>query len=330
MEDSTPIGIIGAGITGLACAYVLSSKYQVIIVARDLPGDLGSKWASPWAGAVFHPQATNSPVLRKMQSDSFAFYEKLAKENSTCGVQMYPMTEYVDTEGFDKDPWYKSLMPDYRVVPSSELPPGIVFGVEYTSLAINPLIFLPWLESTLLGRGVKFIRKEISSPEEAKAITGSRLLINASGVGAKHLANDTSVHPIRGQTMFVKSDVEKLFMLEGTEYTYIIPRPLSGGVIIGGVKSERLDTDVDVSLKANILARVNRISKGAFKNVDLENVQDIVGFRPGRREGLRVERVGSVVHAYGAGGAGYIYSFGVAVRVWRLVEGGEKDLKGKL
>jgi len=42
------VGILGAGITGLATAYVLSSKYKVTIVARDLPGDLGLDWASPW------------------------------------------------------------------------------------------------------------------------------------------------------------------------------------------------------------------------------------------------------------------------------------------
>jgi glycine/D-amino acid oxidase-like deaminating enzyme len=46
MEE--PIGIIGAGITGLATAYVLSSNHKVTIIARDLPGDLGLNWASPW------------------------------------------------------------------------------------------------------------------------------------------------------------------------------------------------------------------------------------------------------------------------------------------
>lgn len=42
------VGILGAGITGLATAYVLSSDYKVTIVARNLPGDLGLDWASPW------------------------------------------------------------------------------------------------------------------------------------------------------------------------------------------------------------------------------------------------------------------------------------------
>lgn len=46
MDES--IIIVGAGITGLAAAHLLSPKYPISIVARDLPGDLGTNWASPW------------------------------------------------------------------------------------------------------------------------------------------------------------------------------------------------------------------------------------------------------------------------------------------
>jgi hypothetical protein len=88
---------------------------------------------------------------------------------------------------------------------------------------------------------------------------------------------------------------------------------------------------------------------GAFADVDLDTadgddrVKDIVGFRPGRQAGLRVEKevrdLGSkevegmkIVHAYGVGGGGYIYSFGVAKRVNALVEelGNQKTIKSRL
>ncbi|KAH8598941.1 hypothetical protein B0O99DRAFT_614590 [Bisporella sp. PMI_857] len=78
-------------------------------------------------------------------------------------------------------------------------------------------------------------------------------------------------------------------MKEGSEYTYVIPRAESGGVIIGGIKSDRLGAEVDVELKGDILARINRVTRGVFKDVDLDSVTDIVGFRPGRKSGLRVE-----------------------------------------
>lgn len=341
-----PIGVIGAGITGLATAYVLSSKYKVTVVARDLPGDLGRSWASPWsvasplaqtvppttdfvqksnsssrAGAVFHPQANSSKLQQEMQATCFKFYWSIAHRDPTSGVQVYAVTEYRDDQVDESFFWYKTLMPDYRLLASSELPQGVTIGAQYTSLAINPLVLLPWLKRQLEARGVKFIRAEVRSVDEARSLTKAKLIVNASGVGAKRLAGDEAVRPIRGQTMFVKTDFAQVVMRGGSEYTYVIPRMGSGGVVMGGVKSDRLDAEVDVELKSDILMRVNRITNDAFKDVDLASVTDIVAFRPGREGGLRVEREGNVVHAYGMVGAGYTYSFGAAERVRQLVEG---------
>jgi len=63
MKES--VGIIGAGITGLATAYILSRKRDVTIVARDLPGDLGTDWASPWYDYFLDP-------LRKHWADEIS------------------------------------------------------------------------------------------------------------------------------------------------------------------------------------------------------------------------------------------------------------------
>ncbi|OWP03977.1 FAD dependent oxidoreductase [Marssonina coronariae] len=109
------------------------------------------------------------------------------------------------------------------------------------------------------------IQLEAKSIKEARAITKSRVIINASVVGAGLLAGDEAVLPVRGQTMFVKTGFSELIMLEGSEYTYIIPGSGSGGVIIGGIRSDRLDAEVDVSPKSDILRRVNHLSKGAFQ-----------------------------------------------------------------
>jgi D-amino-acid oxidase len=263
-----------------------------------------------------------------MQKTCFNFYWDLAHQDPSSGVKIYPMTEYFDDQIDDSDIWYKTLMPDYRVIAKSELPQGVSMGVKYTALAMNPLLLLPWLKKKLEEKGVKFIRKEVNSLHEARKIANAKIIVNASGVGAKELASDDAVVPVRGQTMFVKTDFNQLFMREGSEYTYIIPRAGSGGVILGGIKSDRLDAEVDVELKSDILRRVNHMTKGAFEGQDLESVTDIVGFRPGRKSGLRVEREGDVVHAYGAEGAGYIYSFGVAAKVQELIEGG--GLRAKL
>lgn len=157
--------------------------------------------------------------------------------------------------------------------------------------------------------------------DDLRALTKARILVNASGLGAKQLAGDDEVVGVRGQTMFVKCDVKQATMLQGSEYTYAIPRISAGGVILGGVSQPSItDTTVDQSLKKDILERVNRITGNKFAWVDVErDVQDIVGFRPGRRGGIRVQRDGDIVHAYGGGSLGYVYAFGMASRVRDLV-----------
>jgi len=279
------------------------------------------------AGATFHPQKKATKDQQEMQKISFHFYWNLARQDPLSGVKVYPMTEYFEDEQDDSNIWYKILMPDYRVIPAGELPHGVSFGLKYTAVAMNPLILLPWLKNKLEEKGVKFIRGTVKSIDEAREIVKSKIIVNASGVGARTLAADEAVRPVRGQTMFVKTDFEEMVMREGSEYTYVIPRAGSGGVILGGIKSERLDTQVDVELKSDILRRVNRITNGAFKDLDVDSVTDVIGFRPGRKGGLRVEREGDVVHAYGVEGAGYIYSFGVAENVRFLIDGDELSAK---
>lgn len=163
-------------------------------------------------------------------------------------------------------------------------------------------------------------------------MTGADILINASGAGAATLVDDPNVVRVRGQTMFVKCKPEfftQSLLRQGSQYTYVIPRASSGGVIMGGFRQPgNTSTDADSSLRADILKRVNEMTNGMFDWVDLEKdvVRDIVGFRPGRTGGMRVEREGNVVHAYGVDGLGYVYAFGVAERVRDLVKGREAKL----
>lgn len=65
-----------------------------------------------------------------------------------------------------------------------ELPAGAVSGVVFTTVSLNPLIYLPWLKGELDSRGVTFIRKKVHSIEEAAQIAGPKgAVINATALG---------------------------------------------------------------------------------------------------------------------------------------------------
>jgi hypothetical protein len=80
---------------------------------------------------------------------------------------------------------------------------------------------------------------------------------------------------------------------------------------------------------------VKTLTNGEIGDIDLEKdvEKDIVAFRPGRKGGYRLEAEGSIVHAYGFAGLGYIFSYGVALKVRELVDslgGKDKALKIRL
>ncbi|KAM0189133.1 hypothetical protein ACHAPA_007225 [Fusarium lateritium] len=316
------IGIIGSGVIGLTSALALvEAGYTVTIVARDLPGDDSSqKWASPWAGAGILPHPDSKG--HDLQTETFKFYWALAHRDPTSGVQVVDVTEYYDDREDDSTIWYKGMVPRYRRLPSKDLPANAKVGFKYQSMTVNPAIFLPWIKNILDGKGVRFIRAEVKSLHEARSILQTKVVVNASGLGAFDLAGDGKVIAVRGQTMLIESDSNEMVMFQGSHYTYQIPRMFSGGVIIGGVSQPgNLERKVDLKLRPDILRRMNLISNNRFQAVDLNKhvMNDLVGFRPNRQGGYRLEQEGDVIHAYGFNTLGYTYSYGVAIEVRDLV-----------
>ncbi|RYN46724.1 hypothetical protein AA0118_g12438 [Alternaria tenuissima] len=329
------IAIAGAGITGLACAYLLlEAGNKVTIVARNLHGDKSTEWASPWAGALLAPHPNTG--FNDLQLASINFYSHLLDTVPESGVKRIRITEYYDDRPRTAPVWYGPYMQNFQMLQESQLPPGVTLGYSYNGLVVNPNDILPWLTVQLRTRGVKFIQKAVSSMQDLQDLTAADILVNASGIGARDLATDPTVYGVRGQTMFVDcatsgrlSLLDQAILHQGSHYTYCIPRSSDGGIILGGVSQpSNTQTQPDRSLRPDILERVNTMTNGTFDWVDLnKHGEDIVGFRPAREGGLRLEREGHVVHAYGVGGLGYLYAFGVAERVKDLVE---ESFKAKL
>ncbi len=115
---------------------------------------------------------------------------------------------------------------------------------------------------------------------------------------------------------------------DGT-WTFCIPRGFDGGMVIGGTKEpNNWDSEPSVAVRDELLRRIRDTFPQALGGADHFTVlRDIVGRRPTRRGGMRLEaeRVAGgkklVVHAYGLGGRGYEMSWGVAGAVVDLVKG---------
>ena len=121
------------------------------------------------------------------------------------------------------------------------------------TVVITPKTILPWLRQRLESSGVRFRRMTFSSLSEVK-VQGHDVLVNATGGGPKFLEDirDDNVQLIRGQTLHVKSNYDKIFIRHGKDYTYVLPR-LDGTAILGGIKQEGMtDAAVDWDIQRDV------------------------------------------------------------------------------
>lgn len=137
------------------------------------------------------------------------------------------------------------------------------------------------------------------------------LFINATGLGAKRLAQDERVFPTKGQTVLVEGEARMARTRKGNGYiAYTIPRPGSGTTVLGGCNDpHNWDDQVDERLHKLILERAKILAPELLNSNGSHIILGRqVGFRPSRTGGHRVEfeQVGRrlVLHCDGHGGAG--------------------------
>lgn len=237
------------------------------------------------------------------------------------------------------DAWFSNLVPNFRVLPKSELGPGIDSATAFTSVCINTAIYLPYLVSQCLKYGAQLQRATLSHITEAASLhhSGKKadLVINCTGLLASRLGGvmDSKVVPVRGQTVLVRNDPGIMLSISGTddaedELCYIMKRAAGGGTILGGTYQKgNADGTPDPEIAERIMKRAVELCPALTGGKSWDNLDVIrhgVGLRPYREGGVRIEREKidgvEVVHNYGHGGWGYQASYGCSQGVVELVE----------
>jgi len=332
-----------AGILGLTSALRLqesiSKGTSILIVARDFPSDESINYASPWAGAHYRPVPATNPQLLREHAFAEVTLKMLKQQVATepeAGIIFLDGYEYLQTlpEAYRDLAGGYADIDEFRVLDKPELPEGMVWGAKYKTWCINSPVYCAHLLRKFVLRGGKKSRYTLSNPYEAFTLAANvSTVVNCSGVGF----GDPKNFITRGQTCLVSNPCDRTITQQNADgtWSFVVPRPLNGGTIVGGTKEVNdWRAEPSSSTREELLTMAAKMfpqmlnAEGKF-----DVIRDIVGRRPTRNGGMRLEveiveggPIGrKIVHAYGAGGRGYELSWGVAEEVANMVGGAKVE-----
>jgi D-amino-acid oxidase len=302
--------VVGAGVVGLSCAVRLQQAgHQVDVVARDLPLET----TSAVAAAIWYPyRAYPFEQVTAWGATTYHELHRLSDDPDT-GIRMVEGVELHRRR--TSDPWWRSAVPALTRV--TAMPAPYVDGWSFRTPVVEMPVYLRWLAGVFTDGGGTITRMALNAlPEHAEVV------VNASGLGARLMADDPSVTPVRGQVVYVEQFGLDRWWLDAEGPTYIVPR--SHDVVVGGTDEEgEWSRTPDPAVAARILERaavlVPQVARARV-------IRHKVGLRPARPQvRLEEEKVASdlgverVVHCYGHGGAGITLSWGCADEVAAMI-----------
>ncbi|KMZ11452.1 D-amino-acid oxidase [Candidatus Burkholderia humilis] len=309
------IKIIGAGISGLTTAVLLSMRgHSMSIAAQDMP------LASPSmiAGAIWHPffQEPDELYFRRARNT----YETLVAYagDLESGILPRTLTEFVTPS--DGSLWWTRGMSAVRDITSSKCIGDGSCAFEVPVFVADTPRYLAYLTNLFIELGGRLERSYIQNLEEQTDYFD--FIINCSGYGASSLCNDCAIDLVRGVVVEIEksSNFSGCFIDDRIAHrpTYVIERDTD--CILGGTAETGFTgTLVDPKVVEDIVKRCEEMAPG-ISGARIKRTN--VGFRPRRREvclGFDTNNP-KILHNYGHGGSGFTLSWGCANEIAQLIE----------
>jgi D-amino-acid oxidase len=297
--------VVGGGVVGLTAAIRLrEAGIDAHVVAREPP----ERTTSAVAAALWYPYRA-FPVERVAAWAARGF-EALAELHGVegSGVRMRWGTELVLEVA--EDPWWRPAVPSFRRTAD---------GYRLEAPVVDMSVHLPWLVRRLRALGGAV---EIGTVETLDAaLRRAPVVVNAAGLGARELAGDRVLVPVRGQVVHVECPGVDEWLLDQSDphrLVYVVPRERD--IVLGGTAEEGVEDLEEDPLTATAILGRCVAAVPALRHARV--VGGAAGVRPAR-PAVRLEAEerpgGTVVHCYGHGGAGVTLSWGCADEVVALV-----------
>jgi D-amino-acid oxidase len=315
--------VIGAGVAGLTTAvYLAEQGHSVQVYATDAP----QHTTSVVAGAILGGPLIADPVeaaakwnpielVTDWHRSSLAVFTELAGQPGT-GVRL-PRGRLVNRGDLGEMPWARQL-PGFAFCTPEERA-GFATGFWMNLPMIDMPRYLAYLTGRLETAGATLELQTVDSLEAAAKLAA--VVVNCTGVGARTLAGDPEVFPLRGQHVVVANPgLDEFFFEQNPGPKSVGIYPHEGRVILGGTADrENWSLEPDPSQTQEILDRCTAIEP-RLEGARVLGVE--VGLRAARpRTRVEAEPVAGarVIHNYGHGGVAVGLSWGCARTVEQLL-----------
>ena len=229
--------VLGCGVSGLSTARLLQRRFQngpgtVTIYAKDLPPDTTSNIAGAW----WSPTSVFETATPKFDEQ---FHQAARISNRAFQLLVGPEygVRWIDSFEFTRNeaalgrelPGGNDLYPQLQIHRDPENYFGFPFVKQYSSMLIEPSIYLSALLRDFYIAGGKVVVKEFRNRQEIARLR-EPVIFNCTGLGSRALFNDEELTPVRGQLeiLLPQPEIDYCYLSDG----YMFPR--RDGIVLGG------------------------------------------------------------------------------------------------
>jgi glycine/D-amino acid oxidase-like deaminating enzyme len=233
----THFAVLGCGVSGLSTARLLQRRFQngpgtVTIYAKDLPPDTTSNIAGAWWSPTSVFETTTPKFDEQFRQacriSNRAFQLLVGPEYGVRWIDTFELIRNEAALGREL-PGGNDLYPQLEVHRDPENYFGFPFVKQYSSMLIEPSIYLSALLRDFYIAGGRVVVKEFKNRQEIARLR-EPLIFNCTGLGSHALFNDAELTPVRGQLeiLLPQPEIDYCYLSNG----YMFPR--RDGIVLGG------------------------------------------------------------------------------------------------